>query len=215
MGEIMAKITAKELAKNQRVTIDAIRVRWNEVFREIPFDRNAELTAEQIQELSRKRTRKPKARVREILPIVLPAAEAETPPAHTPRAVRFRWPAFGLSEFLAVAIYGHTILVWYEVAVIFGVPGILAGVVVFALKHAAVTICRSGKFQDYVTDVLGVAFILDLLAVWAHHAAFADAMPERFAADDGNIAAWILGLVVAAGAFLSLYFTEKTANKDV
>lgn len=141
-----------------------------------------------------------------------PALAVEAiPPA--PGRAKINWPTFGLSEFLALAVYGHTALVWYEVWVIFQVPGILAGVVLFALKHAAVVICRNEKFSDYAADALGVAFVLDSLAVWVHYTAFGDAMPDRFKDGAEFWAALILGLVVASGAFMSLYFTSKTANQ--
>lgn len=130
-----------------------------------------------------------------------------------PPPARQGWPTFGLSEFLALAVYGHTALVWYEVAVIFALPGILAGVVLFALKHAAVVICRSEKYTDYAPDALAVAFILDGLAVWVHYTAFSDAMPDRFKDGAEFWAALILGLVVASGAFVALYFTNKTSKQ--
>ena len=110
-------------------------------------------------------------------------------------------------------MYGHTALVWYELWVIFRVPGILAGIVLFALKHAAVVICRSAKYDDYAADALGVAFVLDGLAVWVHYTAFGDAMPNRFKDGAEFWAALVLGLVVAAGAFVTLYFTNKTAKQ--
>src|SRR5690606_4769302 len=122
-----------------------------------------------------------------------PAPDVEVTPSAPGRA-KFEWPKFGLSEFLALVVYGHTALVWYEVAVIFAVPGFLAGVVLFALKHAAVMICRSGTHSDYAPDALGVAFVLDALAVWVHYAAFQDAMPDRFRAGAEFWPALILGL---------------------
>lgn len=212
----MQHITPRDIAKNEGRDIATIRGRWNKYFAKGTFDQHRELSPEEVAVLSRntdkqsdKRAAK-KPAIKKTLPLLPPSTEAKQPAAATPPA-RFRMPSFGISEFLAVAIYGHTILVWYEVAVIFGVPGILAGVVVFALKHAAVVICRDGRFQDYVTDVRGVALLLDILAIWAHYTAFLDAMPERFASADANIAAGVLGVVVSSGAFFSLYFMEKTA----
>lgn len=211
---ILDGITLEQLAEISGVKYDTLWRKARRIFPAEVWVKSSVVTAEQKDALvpppAGSVRRKPA--IKKTLPPP-PPTEAKQPAVDAPPA-RFRLPSFGISEFLALAIYGHTFLVWYEIAIIFGMPGILAGVVVFALKHAAVVICRSGRFSDYVQDVLGVAFILDLLAVWAHHAAFADAMPSRFAAADGNIAAWVLGLVVAAGAFLSLYFTEKTAVKD-
>jgi len=147
----------------------------------------------------------------ETIPVNQPAPAVENTPA--PGRAKFVWPSFGLSDFLALAVYGHTALVWYELWVIFQVPGILAGIVLFALKHAAVVICRAEKYEDYAADALGVAFVLDGLAVWVHYTAFGDAMPDRFKDGAEFWAALVLGLVVAAGAFATLYFTNKTAKQ--
>lgn len=261
MHEIFKPLTAKEIAKREKVDIATIRFRWNKVFAKGTFDCNRELSQEEVGAISqgakgriaKKETGSEpvKKTVREALPETknnfgsaveefnrqFPADEKEMrqideyirtqntetisgakpaveqlPPA--PRWYeKINWPTFGLSEFLALAVYGHTALVWYEVWVIFQVPGILAGVVLFALKHAAVVICRNQKFSDYAADALGVAFVLDSLAVWVHFTAFGDAMPDRFKDGAEFWAALILGLVVASGAFMALYFTSKTANQ--
>lgn len=260
MHDTFKPVTAKDIAKREKVDIATIRFRWNKAFAKGTFDSNRELSPEEVEIISQStkgRTAKKvmenepvKKTVREALPEAkkdfrlaveefkqqfptdekemqeiddfirktqpytvnqpAPAVEA-IPPA--PGRAKFEWPTFGLSEFLALAVYGHTALVWYEVWVIFQVPGILAGVVLFALKHAAVVICRNEKFSDYTSDALGVAFVLDALAVWVHYTAFGDAMPARFKDGAEFWAALVLGLVVASGAFMSLYFTSKTANK--
>src|SRR5690606_38796543 len=146
-------------------------------------------------------------------------AAAERPKTMPPAPVsrRWKWPSFGLSEQLAVAIYGHTALVWYGVGSIFAVPGVLAGVVVFAMRHAAVMICRKEQYAGYAADALGVAFGLDALAIYVHYTAFREALPANFLARMGtggaHWASLILGAVVACGAFMALYFTNRTANK--
>lgn len=225
MHETFTPITAKDIAKREGVNIATIRFRWNANYAKGTFDSNRELSPEQVEALSRSAkasaAKKSKAAPRTPAPVVLqPApdyiqpAPAEPGAPDTPPARQgWRWPVFGLSEFLALAVYGHTALVWYEVAVIFALPGILAGVVLFALKHAAVVICRSEKYTDYAPDALAVAFILDGLAVWVHYTAFSDAMPDRFKDGAEFWAALILGLVVASGAFVALYFTNKTSQQ--
>ena len=219
MHETFSPLTAKDIAKQQNVDIATIRLRWNANFEKGTFDSNRELSPEQVEILSQSKRTKRYAKPREkkiirttqTITVNQPAPASEAiPPA--PGRAKFSWPDFGLSEFLAIAVYGHTALVWYEVALIFGTPGILAGVVLFALKHCAVVVCRSEKFSDYHSDAFGVAFVLDALAVWVHFTAFCDAMPDRFRDGAEFWAALILGLVVASGAFVSLYFTNKTAT---
>lgn len=224
MHETFSPLTAKDIAKGEGVNIATIRFRWNKVFAKGTFDSNRELSQDEVAAISQQtkgraaKPAKPAPRKAPALPEQQPAtvnqpapASEATPPA--PGRAKFEWPTFGLSEFLALAVYGHTALVWYEVALIFGTPGILAGVVLFALKHCAVVVCRSEKFSDYHSDAFGVAFVLDALAVWVHFTAFCDAMPDRFRDGAEFWAALILGLVVASGAFVSLYFTNKTSQK--
>lgn len=226
MHETFTPITAKDIAKREGVDIATIRFRWNANYAKGTFDRNRELSPEQVEILSRpskaRAAKQAKAAPRKapmLSPEQQPAtvnptpAPADEPAPMPPGRAKFTLPTFGLSEFLALAVYGHTALVWYEVSVIFALPGILAGVVLFALKHAAVVICRAEKYADYAADALAVAFILDGLAVWVHYTAFSDAMPERFKDGAEFWAALILGLVVACGAFVSLYFTEKTSKQ--
>lgn len=55
MGEIMSKITPEILAKQEGVTVDRIRQRWNENYAKGTFDRFAELSPEQVAALSRKK----------------------------------------------------------------------------------------------------------------------------------------------------------------
>lgn len=61
MGEMLRKISAKDFAQGENITVDALRARWNalrangsEDFR-LPFDRNAELSAAQISALAKAR----------------------------------------------------------------------------------------------------------------------------------------------------------------
>lgn len=221
MHETLTPITAKEIAKREKVDIATIRLRWNANFGKGTFDSNRELSPEQVEILSRSKRAGKEMKPRKQKTIIrTPAQHTVNQPAPVDEALppapgraKFEWPTFGLSEFLALAVYGHTALVWYEVWVIFQIPGILAGVVLFALKHAAVVICRNEKFSDYTSDALGVAFVLDGLAVWVHYTAFGDAMPDRFKDGAEFWAALVLGLVVASGAFVTLYFTNKTAKQ--
>jgi len=231
----MENITLAELAEMSGGKYDTFYRKAKRKFPETEWSAAVTLSAEHIAVLSRKnkpprpapsakrapRTWTPESgpngkEFREALPEIQkefsnqPAPAVENTPA--PGRAKFAWPSVGLSEFLALAVYGHTALVWYELWVIFQVPGILAGIVLFALKHAAVVICRAEKYSDYSDDALGVAFVLDGLAVWVHYTAFGDAMPDRFKDGAEFWAALVLGLVVASGAFVTLYFTNKTAR---
>jgi hypothetical protein len=138
----------------------------------------------------------------------------DTPPARQ----AFRLPSFGLSDFLIVAVYGHTLLVWYEIGTLFALPGILAGLIVFAMKHAALMICRTERLSSLAGDAIGVAFVLDALALYVHYTVFSDSLPPRLAQQMGATGAFwcalVLGGVVATGAFTALCFVKNlTTNK--
>lgn len=51
--EIKSIMTAKEIAKKEGKTLRAIQARWQNAFREIPFDSNAVLSPEQVAAISR------------------------------------------------------------------------------------------------------------------------------------------------------------------
>lgn len=211
--------TLAELARNRKVKYDTLYRKARRKFPAEIWDAESVVRPEHVavlfpekRELIR-RKRKAIFTTEQQPDYIQPAPAEPGAPDTPPVRQGWRWPTFGLSEFLALAVYGHTALVWYEVAVIFALPGILAGVVLFALKHAAVVICRSEKYTDYAPDALAVAFILDGLAVWVHYTAFSDAMPDRFKDGAEFWAALILGLVVASGAFVALYFTNKTSQQ--
>lgn len=141
-----------------------------------------------------------------------PAPETKAmPPA--PARAKFKWPTFGLSEFLALVIYGHTGLVWYELADIFVTPGIFAGVILAAMKHAAVVVTRSGKYPQAVHHAVSVAFLLDLLAWYVHYRSFFNALRVSHYMDDmgqdSYTVAKVLAGVLCAGAFASLFLIYK------
>lgn len=138
----------------------------------------------------------------------------DTPPARQ----AFKFPSLGLSDFLVVAVYGHTLLVWYEIGTLFALPGILAGLIVFAMKHAALMICRTERLSSLAGDAIGVAFVLDALALYVHYTVFSDSLPPRLAQQMGATGAFwcalVLGGVVATGAFTALCFVKNlTTNK--
>lgn len=128
-------------------------------------------------------------------------------------------PKLDLSTFLIVAVYGHTLLVWYEISQLFGVPGLLAGVIVFAMKHAGLMICRNEKYLSLGENALSVAFVLDALALYVHYTVFSDALPPHIAAQMGSVAAarcaGVLGGVVATGAWVAMWMVKLITAKKM
>lgn len=140
----------------------------------------------------------------------------DTPPA---RQALPSLPKLDLSTFLIVAVYGHTLLVWYEISQLFGVPGLLAGVIVFAMKHAGLMICRNEKYISLGENALSVAFVLDALALYVHYTVFSDALPPHIAAQMGSVAAarcaGVLGGVVATGAWVAMWMVKLITAKKM
>ncbi|MBK8225413.1 MAG: hypothetical protein IPK73_30735 [Candidatus Obscuribacter sp.] len=140
----------------------------------------------------------------------------DTPPA---RQALPSLPKLDLSNFLIVAVYGHTLLVWYEISQLFGVPGLLAGVIVFAMKHAGLMICRNEKYLSLGENALSVAFVLDALALYVHYTVFSDALPPHIAAQMGSVAAarcaGVLGGVVATGAWVAMWMVKLITAKKM
>lgn len=226
LHETMARITCEKWCEENGVTTDALRV----AFPKIGLDNFAKvrtLSPDEVARISaypfRKKNTgdKPKSAAKQ------PAKKSHDSQTVSPSPDKaqeapgrgFSWPRFSINDFLALAIYGHTALVWYEVATIFALPGFLAGVVLFAMKHTATTLVKDEKRNAIHSDVLGVAFVLDALAVFPHYTVFIEALPDRYAQQMGTEgtfwAALILAIVVAAGAFLSMYFIKAITNSKM
>lgn len=233
-----ADMTLGQLTDKLDKRPDTMRKFWNrmadkfpDIFTERGYDPERELSADQINILSGKsgvKSAKLSGKTGQLKSAVSvrpaekpatpklekqPAPEVAPEPEPLQKKQQLRIPVFGLSELLSVVIYAHTALVWYEVALIFGMPGVFAGVILAALKHAAVVASKNPDYDRFTADTLGVAFVLDALAVYAHYTAFREALPGNFAQQMGNggsfWAACVLAVVVASGAFISLYFINE------
>lgn len=219
MGEIreMEKIvTCETWYETNGVSYDAFRMAFRELGLKA-FAKKRVLTASEISRIESYpfRKRKPETKKRNSRK----NSQTVSPPAKQGQGngglapSRIAWPKFGLIDFLALAVYGHTALVWYEVSVIFAVPGFLAGVVLFAMKHTVTCLVKDPARDSLHPDALAVAFVLDGLAWYAHYTVFTDALPARLAsqmgADGVFYTALILGGVVAAGAWRALYFIKQ------
>lgn len=220
--EMKELLTCETWYETNGVKYDAFRMAFRELGLE-NFSKKRVLTSEELSRIEaypfrkKKNSRAAKQPAKKSQTVSPPTAKEQ--PAETPAPSRFKLPTFTINDFLALAIYGHTALVWYEVASIFALPGFLAGVVLFAMKHTATTLVKDEKRNAIHSDVLGVAFVLDALAVFPHYTVFVDALPERYAQQMGAEgtfwAALVLAIVVAAGAFLSMYFIKAITNSKM
>lgn len=180
---------------------------------------NSVVTPELYEALSTKgsaKEKRPRSVRKETSEAIRLPEKPDTPPA---RQALPSLPKLDLSTFLIVAVYGHTLLVWYEISQLFGVPGLLAGVIVFAMKHAGLMICRNEKYLSLGENALSVAFVLDALALYVHYTVFSDALPPHIAAQMGSVAAarcaGVLGGVVATGAWVAMWMVKLITAKKM
>lgn len=199
--------TLAELAAESGGNYDTLYRKAKRLFPAVEWSKNSAVTPDQAAVLSGKSAAK-KPAVREKAPAIV----RESRIVEKQRRA-WRRPSFGLPEFLAVVIYAHTGLVWYELAQIFVVPGIFAGVILAAMKHAAVVVTRSGRFGEAVHHALAVAFVLDVLAWYVHYRAFFQGLRvSNYITDmgqDSYTVAGVLAAVLCAGAFMSLFLIYK------
>lgn len=211
-----------ELARNRKVKYDTLYRKARRKFPSEIWDAESVVRPEHIAVLFPEKRelirRKRKAMfTAEQQPDYIQPAPAEPGAPDTPPA-RQGWRLFDLPALLAVVIYAHTLLVWYEIATIFVMPGVFAGVILAAMKHAAVVVVRSGKFGDAVYHVLGIAFLLDALAWYVHFTAFFAALREsRYMTEMGQnsyAVAGVLAAVVCSGAFVALFLIHKIKSQQ-
>lgn len=215
MGDIhdMEKtMTAGQLADKLGLSPDTMRKRIVRKGLSESYSADMVLSAQEVRILSGKQ----KAAVRTKQ---TPPTTQEVRPEPKSPAASWRFPSFTLQHFLSAVIYGHTALVWYEVSAIFSTPGFIAGVILAAMKHAALTVCKDTKTSSMQDGVIAAVFFLDTLSWWAHWQAFREAMPVRFLDQVGQSgvlwASGILAAVVSVCAFLSLRWIAAITNSKI
>lgn len=179
MGEIreMEKmITAKELAKNEQVTVRAINERWKENFREIKFDANALLSPEQVAVLREAGKRKRTKRRTKQTPV--PPTTQEVRPEPKATAASWRFPSWAQAKntvfnTLAVGtIVGHGALIWYECGKLWGGVGAIGGGVVFMVVLLAVLLAADPSKNRTSSYAIGFMLMVDIAAFWVHYPSF-------------------------------------------
>lgn len=211
--------TLAEFAERTGQIYDTIHRKAKRKIPSVKWTASSAVTPELYEALSTKgsaKEKRPRSVRKETSEAIRLPEKPDTPPA---RQALPSLPKLDLSTFLIVAVYGHTLLVWYEISQLFGVPGLLAGVIVFAMKHAGLMICRNEKYLSLGENALSVAFVLDALALYVHYTVFSDALPPHIAAQMGSVAAarcaGVLGGVVATGAWVAMWMVKLITAKKM
>lgn len=220
MHETFTPITAKDIAKKQNVDIATIRLRWNANFEKGTFDSNRELSPEQVEILSRSKREKKTApapakpatskqiiRTDSPIPVHQPAPAVENTPA--PGRAKFAWPSiklptfhqvrrFTISALLFAVVVMHGLLIWYDCAVLWDIPGQIGGATVFIVVLAALLLASDATLPRTSGNALAFIFFVDCAAWKVHFEVFKTPVVD-------NIVTGSLCAFICAASFIALY----------
>ncbi len=205
----LREMTAEQIAKSEGVTVDALRARWNSLCAERPdiftgsFSRNVPLTEAQESALRSAKSggkksvrksgvvaRKVSATVKENLTVETTEEKAEHQPA----------PLFN-PAYLKAIVYGHAVLIFADLVILYGVPGAIAGLLVGFFMHSSVSLADRPELNRTSAFALWICCGLDGLAWFVHVPAFRDSV----SADVSDLVTQFLAGVVCAMSFAALY----------
>lgn len=159
--------------------------------------------------------KKEKAAVLPVLEVVAPVEQIETvveKQKQTPieqQKTPWRIRAFICLAFLIVV--GHAGLVWYDMALLWSVPGKIGGGVVFAFILAGMVLMaeKSDKMKDIKENMLWAVGLLESLAIVVHRGAFSRNAAEAYSAGFGVEYIWALAAVICLCSIGATVFYQK------
>lgn len=164
-------ITLEQLGVQLGIPYETVRMRAVRAFGG-SWAKTTELNDEQIQVLSAGRSGKTKKTKNR------PLTNTQTDGIARPsiaRAKRVDWSGILSKSFDLVCIsivVGHAGLIWYDVANLWSVPGIIAGLISFLVVLACVIAAHNGKKQSTSAIATFLVFCLDVAAYWVHYPTF-------------------------------------------
>lgn len=117
--------------------------------------------------------------------------------------------------WLKAIIYGHSLLVTWDLWALYKQPGLIAALIAVVFKHAAVILARSSLNRTSMNALIA-CFVIDGLCTWIHYLAFRLSIDRLQTISDG-VALWtsvVLALFVVSCSFYSL-FLIRDAKPDV
>lgn len=159
--------------------------------------------------------KKEKSTVLPVLEVVAPIEQTETvaeKQAQTPieqQKTPWRIRAFIFLAFLIVV--GHAGLVWYDMALLWSVPGKIGGGVVFSFILAGMVLMaeKSDKMKDIKENMLWAVGLLESLAIVVHRGAFSRNAAEAYSAGFGVEYIWALAAVICLCSIGATVFYQK------
>lgn len=205
----LREMTAEQIAKSEGVTVDAVRARWNDLRETMPelfavsFARNIPLSEAQESALrsaksgGKKSARKSAPVVHKVCKTVKEnltvGQEGETPKMQPA-------PLFN-PNYLKAIIYGHAVLIFADLVILYGVPGGIAGLLVGFFMHSSVALADRRELNRTSAFAMWICCGLDGLAWFVHVPAFRDSV----SADVSDLVTKFLAGVVCAMSFAALY----------
>ena len=194
-------MTAIGIAEKEGRTIDAIRKRWNTSFPGISFDASAELSPEMITAISKEKAVSAEKSERGNGGMKLsnsPVVSKGVPPGKFKFSVLVaRNAAIDLLLFSIVA--GHALLIWYDCATLWGMPGLIGGCISFLIVLAALLFSTDENKPRTSGTALWFVFMVDCGAFWVHYPTF------QRAATIGNNETIALCIFLCGMSFAALY----------
>lgn len=209
--EIQGEETATTLAAKLGKGVDGIRIKYSSLFAQghpafaQKFDRHAPLTAEQVQILApQKGTQAKNTRTAESAR----GAEKSAPPQPVKTALK-NWRVTAFVWMAFILVMGHAALVWYDVAFLWGMPGTIAGGVVFAFILSGMVLMGDSSLGEVRENMIWAVAALEGLAIVVHQATFYRSAGTAFIAGLGIEYTWALAAVVCLCSIGSTIFYQK------
>lgn len=218
-------MTAKELAKKEGVTVRAIGIPFAKLHREgnplfpLPFSQSLQLSPEQIEALRPKRAPIKKTRTDTAPPAVniamIDDAGRSNEAAPNVGLKRISLPEMWRTKLFAalafVLVIGHAGLIWYDMGLLWSVPGKIGGGVVFAFIFSGMILMseRAEKMEEIRDNMLWAVGFLEALAIVVHRGAFSRNAAQAYAAGFGIEYIWALSAVICLCSIGATIFYQK------
>ena len=208
MGMDSGQITGLVLADKLGIDPGTMRKRIERTFGDVRPAMSTPLSAEQVEKLSgtsrTKRTVRKSRTVRPVAPTVENPAP-ETPSTSVGEGQKVEKPLFN-SGFLKAIIYGHAVLIFADLTILYSIPGAIAGLLVGLFMHSATELADRPELNATSQFALIVCFVLDGLAWFVHVPAFRASLSNEVS----DIVTQVLAGVVCLMSFAALYVVRES-----
>ena len=196
--------TLAEVARKRKVKYNTL---WKKAKRKFPSEVWAEDSAVLPEHLAalfpeKSATKKTIIRTDSTIPVHQPAPAVENTPA--PGRAKFVWPSFHqvrrflISALLFTVVVMHGLLIWYDCAVLWDIPGQIGGGTVFIVVLAALLLASDSTLPRTSGNALAFIFFVDCAAWKVHFEVFKTPVVD-------NVVTGSLCAFICAASFIALY----------